>query len=146
MEFYVVKGLFKKFASTPKSVIGLESFSKILKLALTQLSVRFNDPCCPLTAINTSATLTAAQVERGYFTSNSTTSSTYTLPSAASFNKQQGETVDFIVDNSAGTGVITVVLGAGMTSSQSLTVIAGAVGKFELIFTSATTAKLVRLA
>jgi len=47
MALYVVKGLFKKIFGTPKSLIGLESFNKIIKTALGELNVTYEDPCCP---------------------------------------------------------------------------------------------------
>lgn len=187
MEFYVVKGIFKRFANIPKSKVGLEDFKRIAKEVLKSLSVQYTDPCCPSTGFttlrlnstsgiieafdvtsetwsgvqsnvqsksisefDTTGTITAAALKGGYVNSTSVAAVSMTLPIATdiatTISAAKGTTFDFIVDNSGGANTVTVVVNTGIVSSATLTVVAGAVGKFELIFTSPTAAKLVRLA
>ena len=105
-------------------------------------------------------TLTAAQLSLGYIDSSTATSggaSTITLPTATALATQLGATAGseftFIVDNSAGAGALTVVVGAGIvvpttaiTGGVSLAVsVAQAEGKFSIFFTSATAANIRRV-
>ena len=109
-------------------------------------------------AVNISATVLAANFTKGYFTSTSAAAVNLQLDTATNIataiGAVQGTIVDFVVDNSAGANTVTVVVGAGITTNTSpitggstLTVsTANTVGYFRLIFTSATAAKIVRIA
>lgn len=109
------------------------------------------------TAINTSATVTAAQLAGGLLTSTSAAAVTMTLPTATALASQigatQGTTFDFVVDNSAGANTVTVAVGSGIVastfpSSNTLTVGASATtgtSCFRIIFISTTAAILVRI-
>lgn len=114
-------------------------------------------------AINVTATVTAAQLATGYLTSTSAATVTMTLPTAvllaAQLNATQGTEFSFIVDNTAGSNVVTVAVGTGIViakqvnttdaaNNQILTVAASAtvgVGLFKIVFTSATAAVLFRI-
>ena len=108
-------------------------------------------------AINATATVTAAQLAGGLLTSTSAAAVTMTLPTATQIATQigaiQGTVFDFVVDNSAGANTVTVAVGAGITASgfpatntltlaQSATI--GNAG-FRLTFISATAATLTRM-
>ncbi len=109
------------------------------------------------TAINTTATVTAAQLAGGLLTSTSAATVTMTLPTATAMATQigagQGTTFDFVVDNSAGANVVTVAVGSGIVASgfpgtNTLTLASSAtVGTavFRLTFISATAATLARI-
>lgn len=104
-------------------------------------------------AINATATATAAQVGTGDITSTSAAGTSITLPTAtlmaAYLGAAQGTSFDFIVDNTGGANIVTLILGAGMTQPQvdsgALTVPVGGVGYFKLVFSSTTAAVLLRL-
>ncbi len=109
-----------------------------------------------LTALNTTGTITAAIVNKGGITSTSAATVTATLDTATNIGTQvgaaQGTIVDFVVDNLAGSNVVTVAVATGITAvtavvtgSDTLTVASGASGLFRLYFTSATVAKLSRV-
>lgn len=106
--------------------------------------------------INTTATITAAQLASKYITSTSVAAVTATLPTAASLatylGAGPGSQFTFLVDNSAGANTVTLAVNTGITvitpvitGSGTLTIAAGTVGEFKLIFQSATVAKLVRI-
>lgn len=115
-------------------------------------------------AVNTSATVSAANFNKGYFTSTSAAGVTLTLPTAANiatqFGAVQGTVFDFFVDNIAGANNVTVAVGAGITAAKqvsdgdtavdiNLVVANGAatgLGHFRLVFSSASAATLHRLA
>ena len=146
-------------------------FFKEVKRNLTALNVSFNDTCCPATiaplnltvpfaqvqnrtavAANVTQTLTASPLSNGLITSTSVAPVSLTLPTATLLATQlgavRGTTFEFVVDNSAGASVVTVVVGAGIavpstvviTGSNILTIAAANVGIFKLYFTSTTTA------
>jgi hypothetical protein len=108
-----------------------------------------------LTAINSTATATSAQLHTGVITSTSGAATTITLPTATLLATElgavQGTTFDFIIDNSAGANIVTLILGTGMTAlavvtgSNTLTTAAGSTGYFRLYFKSTTTASFMRL-
>jgi len=106
-----------------------------------------------LTAINATATATAAQIGTRYITSTSAAATTITLPTAAAMATQinsagQGFVFDFWIDNFSGASTVTIALGTGMTSigSPTLSIAAGSQpAKFELVFTSATTCGIARI-
>jgi len=109
-------------------------------------------------AINTTATLTGAQLGTGYLTSTSVGTVSITLPTAAALlavlpNCTTGSSFDFIVDNSAGANIVTVVASASIAvitspvilGTNTLTVAAAKVGLFYIVFTSPTAAVLYRV-
>ncbi len=109
------------------------------------------------TAINTSATVTAAQLAGGLLTSTSASTVTMTLPTATAMATQigavQGTTFDFVVDNSAGANTVTVAVGSGIVASgfpgtNTLTLANSATigtAVFRLTFISTTAATLARI-
>ena len=108
-------------------------------------------------AVNVTGSVTAAELAGGHITSTSAAAVNVTLPLATDIATQIGAVAgtrfQFIVDNSAGANTVTIVVNTGITvttpaitGGATLTVsTANAVAVFELIFTSATAAKLVRL-
>lgn len=143
----------------------------IIDERLVDLGVINADPCCSeiaavakdregvaiaTTALGTVATITEG-IQAGLITSTSAAAVTLTLPTATqlatSIGATQGTTVDFIVDNSAGSNTITVVVATGITvgtvsitGSGDLTVSTVEVmGWFRIYFTSATTAIIRRI-
>lgn len=109
------------------------------------------------TAYNETGSATAAAVMGGLLTSTSGAATTITLPTVvelvAASGAAQGTTIDFLVDNSAGSSTVTIAVGAGMTASgfpstNTLTVPASAtvgVAGFRVTFMSATAATLTRI-
>lgn len=110
-----------------------------------------------LSAINATATATAAQIAGGTITSTSAATTTITLPTATLLATQlvasQGTTFEFTIDNTAGANTVTIALGAGMTQlavitgANTLTIPSGAtgIGVFRLCFSSATACTLSRI-
>lgn len=106
-------------------------------------------------AINSTATATAAQVAGGLITSTSASATSITLPTATLLATQLGITTkggfDFTVDNSAGASIVTMILGSGttglaiLTGSNTLTIAAGSVGIFCYCFSSSTAAYFYRI-
>jgi hypothetical protein len=108
-------------------------------------------------AINTSATIADGDMTKGYFTSTSASPVTITLRTATQLATElgavAGSSYKFIIDNSAGASTVTLAVATGvtvgttaLTGGDSLTLsTAQAVGAWELIFTSATAAKLRRV-
>jgi hypothetical protein len=107
------------------------------------------------TAINSTATATAAQVATGYITSTSAAATTITLPTGTLLGAQlgavQGTSFELYVDNTAGANTVTIAVAtngilsaaavAGSTANFGLlTVPSGVTGlaKFTLIFSSPT--------
>lgn len=109
-------------------------------------------------AINSTATATAAQVVTGWITSTSAAATVITLPIATdlvtALGAAAGSSFEFIVDNSAGASTVTVAVNTGITvgtqvitGGNTLTVsTANVIGVFRLVFTSATAAILRRIA
>lgn len=115
-------------------------------------------------AANTTAAATLAVVQAGVvaglITSTSAATVTVTLPSAAvllaALGASAGSWYDFAIDNSAGANTVTLAVDAGatiavttpaITGGATLTVsTANSIGFFRIYFTSATAAKLFRLA
>jgi hypothetical protein len=114
-------------------------------------------------AINATATATAAQVAGGLITSTSAAATSITLPTATQLGTQlgavQGTMFDFVVDNTAGSNTVTIIVGSGIVAAKQvssgdtavdalLTVAASAtvgIGLFRLVFSSATAAILYRV-
>lgn len=109
-----------------------------------------------LSAINSTATATAAQLVAGVITSTSAAATSITLPTAtatatALFNAGRGAYFEFEMDNTAGANTVTIIAGTGMTADSvvtggtTLTVAAGKAGRFSLYFNSTTAARLARI-
>ena len=114
------------------------------------------------TAINATATATAAQVATGYITSTSVGTVSITLPTGtllgAALGATQGTVFDLYIDNTAGASVVTIVVAVnGILSTAAadtpgsfgdLTVASGATGlaRFTLMFSSATAYVFTRTA
>lgn len=107
------------------------------------------------TAVNATATLTAAQVATGYITSTSAAAVTMTLPTGtllgALLGATQGTVLDLFIDNTAGANTVTMAVAVnGILSAAAaagsgagaglLTVPSGVTGQgcFRLMFSSAT--------
>ena len=116
-------------------------------------------------AINATATATAAQVATGYITSTSAAATVITLPTGtllgAALSATQGTTLDLFIDNTAGASTVTVavatngVLSTGAVDASAaagtfgdLTIASGAtgIGRFTLMFSSATAYVFTRTA
>jgi len=109
-------------------------------------------------AINATATATAAQIATGLITSTSGAATSIKLQTATLIASElkavQGSVFDFTVDNISGSNIVTVIVGSGITvlgtivitGSATLTVAATSLAVFRLVFTSATAAKLIRMA
>jgi hypothetical protein len=115
------------------------------------------------TAVNATATLTAAQVAIGYITSTSAAAVTMTLPTGtllgAALGATQGTIFDLYIDNTAGANTVTVAVAVnGILSAAAaagsgagaglLTVPSGVTGQacFRLMFSSATAYTFSRIA
>jgi hypothetical protein len=168
-DFGINKGLVQQFNTSDKrGKFSFYGFRKMFWYYLNKLGVPFYDPCCPTAStatsismeatpapINSTATATADQVATGYITSTSAAATTITLPTATALATRlgalAGSRFEFIVDNVAGASLVTVALGAGITlgaliitGSNTLTVAAGTMGVFRIVFVSATVARLWR--
>lgn len=106
-------------------------------------------------AVNSTATLTAAQIISGYITSTSASATTMTLPTGTllggAVGAKQGTILEFYVDNTAGANTVTVAVAVnGILSSAAvagsaagaglLTIPSGVtgVGEFTIMFSSPT--------
>ncbi len=114
------------------------------------------------TAINSSATATAAQVKTGYITSTSAAATTITLPTGtllgAALGASQGYIHELYIDNTAGSSTVTIAVAANGIKSDAanttagsfgqLTVASGVTGqaRFTLMFSSATAYTFTRTA
>jgi hypothetical protein len=116
-----------------------------------------------LSAINATATATAAQIATGYITSTSAAATTITLPTGtllgAAVGAVQGTKFDFYVDNTAGANTVTIAVAVnGILSAAAaagagagfglLTVPNGVTGlaRFAVIFSSPTAYVFTRTA
>jgi hypothetical protein len=110
-------------------------------------------------AVNSTATISAAELAKGYVTSTSAAATTITLPTATQLATELGATkgtvFTFYVDNTAGANTVTVGVGSGivtqsvLTGGETLTIANSAtegIGTFQIVFSSATAAVLSRLA
>lgn len=105
-------------------------------------------------AINTTATATAAQVAGGYITSTSAATVSVTMPTGtllgAALGATQGTVHKLYIDNTAGANVVTIVAGTNAIISDAATTTAGSFGdvtvgagvtglaEFTLMFSSST--------
>ena len=115
-----------------------------------------------ISAVNATATLTAAQVAGGWITSTSAAAVTMTMPTGtllgAELGAKQGDVFDLFIDNTAGSNTVTIAVAtngiltdAANTTSGSfgqLTVASGATGlaRFTIMFSSATAYTFTRTA
>lgn len=108
------------------------------------------------TAINSTATATGDQLATGLVTSTSAAATAITFPSAASLltaiGGSTGTSFTLIVDNSAGSNIVTMTASASITAATAvvtggatLTVASGATGIFRIYFSSGTVAKIYRI-
>jgi hypothetical protein len=110
-------------------------------------------------AVNATATISAAELAKGYVTSTSAAATTITLPTATLLGTQlgasKGTVFTFYVDNTAGANTVTVAVGVGivtqsvLTGGETLTIANSAtegIGTFQIVFSSATAAVLSRIA
>jgi hypothetical protein len=110
-------------------------------------------------AVNASATISAAELAKGYVTSTSALATTITLPTATLLGTQlgasKGTVFTFYVDNTAGANTVTVAVGVGivtqsvLTGGETLTIANSAtegIGTFQIVFSSATAGVLSRIA
>lgn len=107
-------------------------------------------------AKNATSALTAAELGKGIITSTSAAATSLTLPTGTligrHLNAQRGDQYPFVVDNSLGANIVTLVLATGIvvpttvviTGSNVLTVAAAQVATFKLYFKSKTEATLFR--
>ena len=116
------------------------------------------------TAITATATLTAAQVATGYIAVTSATAVALTLPTGtllgAALGAVQGTVFDLYIDNTASTstGIVTMVVATngilstaaadtpGSFGDLTVAVAATGIGRFTLMFSSATTYVFTRTA
>ena len=107
-------------------------------------------------AINATATATAAQLATGLVTSTSASATSITFPTATSLltaiEGAVGTEFTLIVDNSAGANTVTMIASATITAATAvvtggatLTIASGATGIFKIYFPSLTTAKVYRV-
>lgn len=110
-------------------------------------------------AINSTATATADQIATKYITSTSGAAVSITTPTAAQIaaalklTPADGLEFDLTIDNSAGSNTVTLVLDASIavvtpaiTGGATLTVsTANKIGRFKIIYTSSTAAKIFRV-
>ena len=73
-------------------------------------------------AVNSTATLTAAQVASGYITSTSAAAVTMTMPTGtllgAAVNATQGTVLDLYIDNTAGANTVTMAVGTNAVQAD----------------------------
>lgn len=151
--------------TAPKFFLGAQiPNTKVLSSKVDQVITKVNELAVmrvpnAVNAINVTATATPAQIIGGAITSTSAAAVSITLPTATQLATALGVTTrgtsfDFLVDNSAGANTVTLIVGTGITvttpaitGGATLTVsTANAVGWFRLVFTSLTTAKILRIA
>ncbi len=98
-------------------------------------------------AVNSTATLTPAQVATGYITSTSGAAVTMTMPTGTLLGTylgaSQGTTLDLYIDNTGGSNTITMAVGVNGIQSAfggTLTLVSGVTGqaRFTIMFSSAT--------
>ena len=116
-------------------------------------------------AVNATGTATAAQVASGYITSTSAAATVITLPTGtllgAAVSATQGTVLDLFIDNTAGASTVTIavatngILSTGAVDASAaagtfgdLTIASGAtgIGRFTLMFSSATAYVFTRTA
>ena len=133
---------------------------------LTTTNLVFTDQNHPTTAaINATGTATAAQVATGYITSTSAAATTITLPTGtllgAALGATRGTVLELYVDNTAGASTVTIAVATnGVLSTAAvdaaaaagtfgdLTIASGAtgIGRFTIMFSSATAYVFTRTA
>lgn len=105
---------------------------------------------------DSTGTITAAKLAVGYITSTSAAGVTLTTPTATALATALGSigartVFTFVVDNSAGSNIVTVALDASIvantviTGGNTLTVATGKIGVFQMVFTSTSAAQIGRI-
>lgn len=83
-------------------------------------------------AINATATATAAEIASGYITSTSAAATTITLPTGtllgAALNAVQGTVLDLFIDNTAGANTVTIAVATNGILSTAAADTAGSFG------------------
>lgn len=150
------------YNSNKPMVLGVSSTPVAFSYSGGQIKMNLLAEVMAPTAVNATATLTAAQVVAGYVTSTSAAAVTMTMPTGtllgAAVGATQGTILEFYVDNTAGANTVTVAVGvngilsdAAATTAASfgqLTVASGVtgVGRFTIMFSSATAYVFTRTA
>ncbi len=110
-------------------------------------------------AINTTATATAADIITGYIASTTAAAVNITLPTATDISTAlgssvgQGTSFEFSVENTGGSNSVTLVAGTGITvhapiisgTDNLIITPTNAIGRFRLVFTSTSAAKIFRI-
>ena len=142
------------------------SVTSLTATNVTATNLVFTDQNHPTTAaINATATATAAQVATGYITSTSAAATTITLPTGTDLGTAIGATrgtvLDLYVDNTGGASTVTIAVAtngvlstaavdaaAAAGSFGDLTIASGAtgIGRFTIMFSSATAYVFTRTA
>lgn len=108
------------------TVTGASAFTGVATFTGGRIN---NNALAPITtytapsAINSSATATAAQILSGYITSTSAAGTTITMPTGTTLGNAilgcaRGTTLEFIVDNTAGASTITMAVGTNAVQSD----------------------------
>jgi len=143
--------------TTGQSIAGVKTFTNNV---MTKGNLITSNPT--LTAMNGGGTATAANIVSGYITSNpSSILVTITLPTAAQIATEIGGTVsrgtsfEFSVENTGSINSVTLAVGTGITVQTGTLAIIGSnnliitaannIGRFRLVFTSASAAMLFRI-
>ena len=150
------------FSGPVQSTNGFEGGLSPVPGATAPLAIANPQITHTASAINATATATAAQVATGYITSTSAAATTITMPTGtllgAALGAVKGTVFDLIVDNTAGANTVTMAVATnGILSSAAvavgasfglLTVPSGATGlaRFTLMFSSPTAYAFTRTA
>ena len=142
------------------------SVTTLAATTVTATNLVYTDQNHPTTAaINATATATAAEVATGYITSTSAAATTITLPTGtllgAALGATAGTVLDLYIDNTAGASTVTIavatngILSTGAVDAAAaagtfgdLTIASGAtgIGRFTIMFSSATAYVFTRTA
>lgn len=159
--------LIEKYVSVVRLNRGINTNYPIVTtstISATGANGKLNAPLVTHTPINvdSTATLTAAQVATGYITSTSAAAVTMTLPTGtllgAALGAVQGTVHELYIDNTAGANTVTVAVAVNGIKSDAANTTAASfgqvtvangvtgVGRFTLMFSSATAYVFTRTA
>lgn len=106
-------------------------------------------------AINATATMADGDMKKGYITSTSAAATAITTRTATQLATElgaaAGSTYKFVVDNVSGANTVTITPGSGLTAASAvtggtdMTLAAGEIGVFEIVFKSGTAAQISRI-
>jgi len=130
------------------------NISKVIKCKDLRTYIQSVKKTVPV-PFDSTGTISATNILRGWITSTSGAATTITTPTASQIatalsNAGQGTTFTFVVDNTAGSNTVTISLGSNIaalsviTGGNTLTVSSGSLGSFKLLFYSTTQAKIAR--